>query len=40
MSTAYITLEQIDQAVNALRKRTSYQPRVAMILGSGTQWAG
>ncbi len=35
MSTPYITLEQIDQAVDALRKRTSYKPRVAMILGSG-----
>ena len=35
MSTAYITLEQIDQSVDAVRKRTSYQPRVALILGSG-----
>jgi purine-nucleoside phosphorylase len=35
MSTPYITLEQIDQAVDAIRKRTSYLPRVALILGSG-----
>ncbi len=35
MSTPYITLEQIDQAVDALRKRSSYKPRVALILGSG-----
>lgn len=35
MSTTYITLEQIDQAADAVRKRTSYKPRVAMILGSG-----
>src|SRR5215216_6957462 len=35
MSTPYITLEQIDQAADAVRKRTSYKPRVAFILGSG-----
>lgn len=35
MSTAYITLEQIDQAADAVRKRSSYKPRVALILGSG-----
>lgn len=35
MSTPYITLEQIDQAADTIRKRTSYQPRVALILGSG-----
>src|SRR5215211_8496076 len=35
MSTPYITLEQIDQAADSIRKRTSYQPRVALILGSG-----
>jgi purine-nucleoside phosphorylase len=35
MSTPYITLEQIDEAVAALRKRTYYKPRVAIILGSG-----
>jgi purine-nucleoside phosphorylase len=35
MSTAYITLEQIDQAADAVRQRTSYTPRVALILGSG-----
>src|SRR5512141_38203 len=31
----FVTLEQIDEAVDAVRKRTSYQPRVALILGSG-----
>ncbi|HEX5840529.1 MAG TPA: purine-nucleoside phosphorylase [Anaerolineales bacterium] len=35
MSTAYITLEQIDQAADAVRERTAYKPRVAFILGSG-----
>lgn len=35
MRTTYITLEQIDEAADAVRKRSSYQPRVAMILGSG-----
>lgn len=35
MSTPYITLEQIDEAADSIRKRTSYQPRVALILGSG-----
>jgi purine-nucleoside phosphorylase len=35
MSTAYITLEQIDQAADAVRKRTDYKPRAALILGSG-----
>ena len=35
MSTAYITLEQIDQAADAVRERTDYKPRVAFILGSG-----
>ena len=35
MSTPYLTLEQIDEATDAVRKRTSYKPRVAMILGSG-----
>jgi purine-nucleoside phosphorylase len=33
--TPYITLEQIDQAADAVRKRTSYRPRVGLILGSG-----
>lgn len=33
--TPYITLEQIDQAADAVRKRTSQQPRVGIILGSG-----
>jgi len=33
--TTYITLEQIDQAADAVRTRTSYRPRVGLILGSG-----
>lgn len=35
MSTPYITLEQIDQVADVVRKRSAYQPRVALILGSG-----
>ena len=35
MSTPYITLEQIDQAADAVRQRSPYKPRVALILGSG-----
>jgi purine-nucleoside phosphorylase len=31
----YVTLEQIDQAADAVRERTSYKPRVGIILGSG-----
>jgi purine-nucleoside phosphorylase len=31
----YVTLEQIDQAADAVRARTSYKPRVGIILGSG-----
>lgn len=31
----FVTLEQVDAAVEAVRTRTSYQPRVGMILGSG-----
>jgi purine-nucleoside phosphorylase len=34
MST-FVTLEQIDEAADAIRKRTSYHPRVGLILGSG-----
>ena len=34
MST-FVTLEQIDQAADAIRRRTSYRPRVGLILGSG-----
>ena len=34
MST-FVTLEQIDRAADAIRKRTSYRPRVGLILGSG-----
>ena len=33
--TPYITIEQIDQATDAVRTRTSYRPRVGLILGSG-----
>ena len=35
MGTSYLTLAEIDEAADAVRKRTSYTPRVAMILGSG-----
>jgi purine-nucleoside phosphorylase len=35
MSTPYLTLQQIDEAADAVRRRTSYKPRVALILGSG-----
>ena len=31
----YVTLEQIDQAADAIRSRTAYKPRVGLILGSG-----
>lgn len=33
--TTFVTLKQIDQAADAIRKRTSYRPRVGLILGSG-----
>ncbi len=33
--TMFVTLEQIDQAADAIRSRTSYRPRVGLILGSG-----
>ena len=33
--TTFVTLEQIDQAADAIRARTSYRPRVGIILGSG-----
>ena len=33
--TPYITIEQIDQATDTVRTRTSYRPRVGLILGSG-----
>jgi purine-nucleoside phosphorylase len=33
--TTFVTLEQIDQAADAVRKRTAYQSRVGLILGSG-----
>ena len=31
----FVTLAQIDQAVEAIRARTERKPRVGMILGSG-----
>jgi purine-nucleoside phosphorylase len=31
----FVTLEQIDEATDAIRMRTSYRPRVGLILGSG-----
>jgi purine-nucleoside phosphorylase len=33
--TTFVTLEQIDQAADAIQKRISHRPRVGMILGSG-----
>jgi purine-nucleoside phosphorylase len=33
--TTFVTLEQIDQAADAIREQTSYRPRVGLILGSG-----
>ena len=33
--TTFVTLEQIDQAAEAVRQRISSQPRVGLILGSG-----
>ena len=31
----FVTLKQIDEAADAIRKRSSYRPRVGLILGSG-----
>ena len=31
----FVTLQQIDEAADVIRSRTSYKPRVGMILGSG-----
>ncbi len=33
--TTYVTLQQIDQAADAVRARISLQPRIGIILGSG-----
>lgn len=33
--TMFVTLQQIDEAADAIRERTSYRPRVGLILGSG-----
>jgi purine-nucleoside phosphorylase len=33
--TTFVTLEQIDQAADFIRRRISHRPRVGMILGSG-----
>src|SRR6202142_2275528 len=35
MMITHFSLEQIDEVVKAIRRRCSYQPRVAIILGSG-----
>ena len=35
MLKEFFTIQEIDEAVEVIRKRTSYLPRVAMILGSG-----
>ncbi|MEW6285997.1 MAG: purine-nucleoside phosphorylase [Chloroflexota bacterium] len=35
MMNQFITLQQIDEAADAVRARTSYKPRVGLILGSG-----
>ena len=33
--TTFVTLQQIDQAADTIRKRISHRPRVGLILGSG-----
>ena len=33
--TTHFSLDQIDEIVRTLKKRTSYQPQIAIILGSG-----
>jgi purine-nucleoside phosphorylase len=33
--TTFVTLQQIDEAADAIRQRISSQPRIGMILGSG-----
>jgi purine-nucleoside phosphorylase len=33
--TEFLTMEKIDTAANAIRKRSSVEPRIGMILGSG-----
>lgn len=35
MMNQFITLQQIDEAADAIRVRTSYKPRIGLILGSG-----
>jgi purine-nucleoside phosphorylase len=35
MMTIFVTLQQIDEAADAIRQRTSHHPRVGLILGSG-----
>ncbi|HET9588884.1 MAG TPA: purine-nucleoside phosphorylase [Anaerolineales bacterium] len=35
MMNTFITLEQIDEAAEAVRKHTAHQPRIGIILGSG-----
>jgi len=38
--TKYVNLEKIDQAADAVQARTSYRPRVGLILGSGLNGVG
>lgn len=35
VNTPFVTVEQIDDAVAAIHKHTSYRPKIGMILGSG-----
>jgi len=35
MSKEFFTIHEIDEAADAVRRRTKYQPRVGLILGSG-----
>src|SRR6476620_11143463 len=35
VNTPFLTVEQIDEAVDAVHQRTHYQPKIGLILGSG-----
>jgi len=35
INTPFFTIEQIDECVAEIRRRTSHQPKIALILGSG-----
>ncbi len=35
INTPFFTIEQIDESVAEIRQRTHYQPKIALILGSG-----